>query len=52
VGLRAQLVNRKTRELVDDYVLERTKHSLHVLNATSPAFSSAFALAEMIVDEV
>ncbi len=52
VGLRAQLVDRNTRELVDDYVLERTKHSLHVLNATSPAFSSAFALAEMIVDEL
>jgi len=52
IGLRAQLVNRKTRELVDDYVFERTKHSLHVLNATSPAFSSAFALAEMIVDEL
>ncbi len=52
VGLRAQLVNRKTRELVDDYVVERTKHSLHVLNANSPAFTSAFALAEVIVNEL
>ncbi len=52
VGLRAQLVDRKTKELVNDYVMERTKHSLHVLNAISPAFTSAFALAEEVVGEL
>ena len=52
VGLRPQLVDRKTKELVNDYVMERTKHSLHVLNAISPAFTSAFALAEVIVGEL
>jgi (S)-2-hydroxyglutarate dehydrogenase len=52
VGLRSQLVDRKTKELVNDYVMERTRHSLHVLNAISPAFTSAFSLAEVIVEAV
>jgi hypothetical protein len=33
-----------------DYVIERTDSSLHILNSISPAFTSAFAFAELIVD--
>ncbi len=50
VGIRPQLVNIKERRLEMDFVLERTEFSLHVLNAISPAFTSSFAFAEMIVD--
>lgn len=51
VGIRPQLVNIRERRLEMDFVLERTENSLHVLNAISPAFTSSFAFAEMIVDK-
>ena len=50
VGIRPQLVNLKTQKLEMDYIIERTENSVHVLNAISPAFTSSFAFAEMIVD--
>jgi len=50
-GIRPQLVNRKSGKLEMDYIFERTENSLHVLNAISPAFTSSFAFAEMILDE-
>lgn len=50
-GIRPQLVNTKTRKLEMDYIFERTENSLHVLNAISPAFTSSFAFAELIVDQ-
>ena len=49
-GIRPQLVNVKSRKLEMDYILAQTEDSLHVLNAISPAFTSGFALAELIVD--
>lgn len=49
-GIRPQLVNLKTRKLEMDYIFESTPDSLHVLNTISPAFTSAFAFARMIVD--
>lgn len=49
-GIRPQLINTKTRKLEMDYILERTEDSVHVLNAISPAFTSGFAFAELIVD--
>ncbi len=50
-GIRPQLVNRKTGLLEMDYIFESTPDSLHVLNTISPAFTSSFAFAEMIVDQ-
>ncbi len=52
VGIRPQLVNLKTGKLEMDYVLEETPSSLHVLNAISPAFTSAFAFAEVLADRI
>ena len=49
-GIRAQLLNKKTKELVQDFVIEGDKKSIHVLNAVSPAFTSAFPFAEWILD--
>jgi L-2-hydroxyglutarate oxidase LhgO len=52
VGLRAQLVDRRSLSLVTDFVIEEGPSSLHVLNAISPAFTSSFALAEMLADRI
>lgn len=50
-GIRPQLINTKTRKLEMDYIIESTEDSVHVLNAISPAFTSSFAFAELIVDK-
>ena len=50
-GIRPQLVNVKTRKLEMDYIFEKTQKSIHVLNAISPAFTSSFAFAHLIVAE-
>lgn len=52
VGIRPQLINLKSNTLEMDYILLRDEYSLHVLNAISPAFTSAFAFAERVVDRV
>jgi L-2-hydroxyglutarate oxidase LhgO len=49
-GIRPQLVNLREGNLEMDYIFQHTDHSTHVLNAISPAFTSSFAFAEMIVN--
>lgn len=51
VGIRPQLVNWKTKELVMDFLIEKTDNSLHVLNAISPAWTCAPSFAKYIVQE-
>lgn len=41
VGIRAQLLDLERKELVMDFVVEQEEHSIHILNAISPAFSFA-----------
>jgi 2-hydroxyglutarate dehydrogenase len=48
-GIRAQALDRDGI-LVDDFVVHRTEHALHVRNAPSPAATSSLALAELIAD--
>lgn len=48
-GIRAQLLNKRTCELVMDFVVEPAERSTHVLNSVSPAFTTAFPFAEYIV---
>ena len=48
-GIRAQLLERTTNKLIQDFVVEADKHSVHVLNAVSPAFTCSFPFAEHIV---
>lgn len=47
-GIRAQVVNRDG-EMLHDFLLKATPRSVHVLNAPSPAATSAFPIAEAIV---
>lgn len=51
VGIRAQLLDRKRGELVMDFLVEHGENSTHVLNAVSPAFTSAFSFSRLVVDE-
>lgn len=51
-GIRAQLLNIKTRTLVMDFLVEKDDRSLHVLNAVSPAFTCALPFAEHICDRL
>ena len=39
-------------KLVMDFVVEHGENSTHVLNAVSPAFTSAFSFSKFIVGEV
>ncbi len=41
-GIRAQLLNTQTLELVQDFVVEGDESSVHILNAVSPAFTCSF----------
>lgn len=50
VGIRAQLMNLEKGQLEMDFVIEKGAHSLHVLNAISPAFTSAFAFAPYLTE--
>ena len=50
VGIRAQLLDRQTHRLVMDFVVEKGPASLHVLNAVSPAFTSALAFARHVCE--
>ncbi len=52
VGLRAQLVDVEKGRLVMDYVVMEDGDTLHILNAVSPAFTSAFAFARYLVDRL
>tara|TARA_B100000686_G_scaffold354743_1_gene466881 strand:+ start:1210 stop:2412 length:1203 start_codon:yes stop_codon:yes gene_type:complete len=51
-GIRAQLVDLRTRKLEMDFVVEGDEESLHILNAVSPAFTCAFPIADHIVERI
>ena len=50
-GIRAQLLNKHTLELVQDFVVEGDSRSTHFLNAVSPGWTCSFPFAEHVVDE-
>ena len=49
-GIRAQLLDKQTLSLVQDFVVEADRQSVHVLNAVSPAFTCAFPFSQYVVD--
>jgi L-2-hydroxyglutarate oxidase len=51
VGIRAQLYDRESGTLVQDFRLEQGLASTHVLNAISPAFTASFELADLIINQ-
>jgi (S)-2-hydroxyglutarate dehydrogenase len=51
-GIRAQLLDTRTRSLEMDFVLEGDGHSMHVLNAVSPGWTCSLPFARHVVDEI
>ena len=51
-GIRAQLLDTRTRKLEMDFVLEGDDRSMHVLNAVSPGWTCAIPFARHVVDEI
>lgn len=51
-GIRAQLVDTRSAELLSDFVVEPGPNSTHVLNAVSPAFTSSAPFAEYVADQL
>ncbi|HKL49490.1 MAG TPA: L-2-hydroxyglutarate oxidase [Desulfuromonadales bacterium] len=51
VGIRAQLIDWRNREMVMDFLVESGENSLHILNPISPAFTSSMYLARKMVSE-
>jgi L-2-hydroxyglutarate oxidase LhgO len=51
VGIRPQLVDWRTKELVMDFLVQAKDETVHVLNPISPAFTSSMDLARAIARE-
>lgn len=51
-GIRAQLLDIKTRKLEMDFVIEGDGHSTHLLNAVSPGWTCSIPMASYIVDRI
>lgn len=51
-GIRAQLINTKTKQLEMDFKFEGDNKSFHVLNAVSPAFTCALPFSELLVNDI
>ena len=48
-GIRAQLFDTRQRRLEMDFVVREGERSTHILNAVSPGWTSALAMAEHVV---
>ena len=49
-GIRAQLLDVRTKKLVMDFVVEGDRDTVHVLNAVSPAFTGCMPFVRWVVD--
>ncbi|OGT55959.1 MAG: aminobutyraldehyde dehydrogenase [Gammaproteobacteria bacterium RIFCSPHIGHO2_12_FULL_42_10] len=50
VGIRPQLINVCEKKLMMDFMVVKERHTLHILNAISPAFTSSMAFAKYVVE--
>lgn len=48
-GIMPRLYDIKKQEIVDDFLIETTGNSVHIVNSVSPAFTAAFAFSEYVV---
>lgn len=51
-GIRAQLMDTRTRKLEMDFVLQGDSRSFHVLNAVSPGWTCSLPFAKHVCDEI
>ncbi|MDR0701072.1 MAG: L-2-hydroxyglutarate oxidase [Azoarcus sp.] len=52
VGLHPRIFDREKGELLKDFLLEHSENAIHLLGATSPAWTSAFPLARHLCDQI
>lgn len=50
-GIRSQLVDLRSGQLEQDFVIESTNRETHILNAVSPGWTSSIPFAEWIYDQ-
>jgi hypothetical protein len=51
VGIRSQLVDWASKEMVMDFLVEASGDAVHILNPVSPAFTCSMALAKHVVQK-
>ena len=51
-GIRAQLLNIRTKTLEMDFFMEGDGQSMHILNAVSPGFTCALPFADYVCDQI
>jgi len=51
-GIRAQLLDVKSRKLEMDFAIEGDEHSTHLLNAVSPGWTCSMPFASHVVDRI
>ena len=49
VGIRSQLVDWTSKEMVMDFLVRSSGNAVHILNPVSPAFTCSMALAKHVV---
>lgn len=52
VGIRSQIFDPQSKNLVNDFVIINQNQTTHVLNAISPAWSASFAFADHLIDQI
>ncbi len=50
IGIRPQLFNINENKIEDDFIYLNSENSTHIINAISPAFTSSFALGDLIIN--
>ena len=50
-GVRAQALDKKGN-LIDDFLIKKTKNSLHIINAPSPAATARLAIADEVINRI
>ncbi len=50
-GIRAQLLDKRNLELVQDFVVEGDDKTIHILNAVSPAFTCSIPFTNWVVEK-
>jgi L-2-hydroxyglutarate oxidase len=51
-GIRAQLVDKKTMTILNDFRIEYDRSNFHILNIVSPGWTCAMPVANFIVDKI
>jgi len=51
-GIRGQLINLESGELIQDFMVEQTQNSTHVLNAVSPGWTASLPFGRHISSQV